>query len=179
MLQVVDLLAHQGIGFLLDGGHQLSQVRFEERTDGYNWVVTLLNLVVIEWRAEKINLVPHLDHAFVVERLIEFEILEHSQDGFFLESGAWIGDVANVEHQVGLCHLLEGGLEGLNEVMREVADEPDGVQQDSLLTGDQLDTLRGGRERLEQQVPTLHHLTLHHAVHDGTLTRIGVPYLLW
>ena len=85
MLQVVDLLTHQGIGFLLDGGHQLLQVGLEERTDRYNRVITLLNFVVIYWCGEQINLVPHLDHAFVVERLIEFEILEHPQDGFFLE----------------------------------------------------------------------------------------------
>ena len=40
------------------------------------------------------------------------------------------GDIAHVEDDIGLAHLVQGGAEGLDQLVRQIRDEPHGVGQD-------------------------------------------------
>ena len=54
---------------------------------------------------------------------------QHLAHGRELSLGIGVAAVDDVQHQVGLGHLLQRGAEGLDQLVRQVPDEPDGVGQ--------------------------------------------------
>jgi hypothetical protein len=65
-------------------------------------------------------------------RLLDFGLLgEQFVDGLLdhlvLLLEVRMGDIHDMDEQVGLAHLIEGGFEGLNEMVWEFADESNGV----------------------------------------------------
>ena len=54
-----------------------------------------------------------------------------------------VGGVDDVQQEIGVGRLLEGGAEGGEQVLRQIADEPDGVGDDDL-------ALLGKRRRRER-----------------------------
>jgi len=62
------------------------------------------------------------------------------------------GAVDHVQQQVGLRHLFERGLERLDQMMRQVADEADGVGDDDIGVARQRQPSHGRVERREQLV---------------------------
>jgi hypothetical protein len=77
---------------------------------------------------------------------------EHAIDGTDLFLGVRVADVDDVEEEVGFDDFLEGGLERLDEAVRELPDEPDGVAEEDVLVGGQPEAPGGGIERGEEFV---------------------------
>ena len=94
-------------------------------------------------------------------------------DGGDLAQGVGVGGVHDVEEQVGAGDLLQGGAEGLNELVGQVAYESDGVGQgvDAPVGG--LGTPDRGIQGGEQGVLD-HGLRPGEAVHEGGLAGVGV-----
>ena len=63
-----------------------------------------------------------------------------------------MGDVAHVQQHIAADELIQGGLEGRVEVVRQVLNEADGVCDDGIATGWQLHPAHGRIQRLEEQV---------------------------
>ena len=99
---------------------------------------------------EQVDLVPDLDQR--ASSGIDAELAQHSLDVVRLRLAVFVGDVAHVQDQVGLDHLLERGAEGGDQRGRQVGDEADRVGQDRLGAVRQLDRAQGRIERREQHV---------------------------
>ena len=63
-----------------------------------------------------------------------------------------MGHVAHVQHQIRGAHLFQRGAEGGDQVGRQIGHEADGVGQDRLLSGRQVEHAHGRVERREQLV---------------------------
>ena len=83
-----------------------------------------------------------------------------------------MADIDDVEEEVGLAHLVERALEGIDEVGGQLADEAHGVaeQEGQVINDDLADgRVEGGEEFVLGK-----HLTLGEQVHQGTLADVGV-----
>ena len=60
-----------------------------------------------------------------------------------------VAGVHDMDQQVGLRHFLQRGLEGLDQPVRQLADEADGICQEQILVGRQAQPARGGVQRGE------------------------------
>ena len=67
-------------------------------------------------------------------------------------SGSGRGRVDDVDEQVGVDHDVERRLERLDELVGQLAHEPDGVGHEDGLAAGKLQATRGGVERGEQTV---------------------------
>ncbi len=83
-----------------------------------------------------------------------------------------MGDVDHVYQDVGLAHLVEGGLERLDEAGGELADETDGVGEQEGEVVD-YDLAHGGVEGGEKLVFG-EHLAFAEEVHQRGLTHVGI-----
>ena len=63
-----------------------------------------------------------------------------------------VGGVDDVQEQVGVVQLLERGAEGGDQILRQVADEADGVGDDDLALLGEAQAAAGGVERGEELV---------------------------
>jgi hypothetical protein len=63
-----------------------------------------------------------------------------------------VGDVEHVDQEIGDDDLLERGLERLDQIVRQAADEADGVGDEQLLVVGQRELARGRVERGEELV---------------------------
>ena len=84
-----------------------------------------------------------------------------------------MGGIDDVQHEVGPGDLLQGGAEGLNELVGQVAHETDGVGKGVGAPFGGLGPPDGGVEGGEQGVLN-HDAGLGEAVHEGGLTGVGV-----
>ena len=71
------------------------------------------------------------------------EVGEYLLDGFDLFLDARMGGVDDVHEQVGLVDFFERRLEGFDEMVRELADEADGIGQQAGLAAGEGDLARG------------------------------------
>ena len=82
-------------------------------------------------RIEFVDLVPDLDHPIAVQR-IDAELGEDRLDVVGLGGGVLVGDVAHVQDQIRLDHLLERRPERRDQGGRQIRDEADGVGEDDV-----------------------------------------------
>jgi hypothetical protein len=84
--------------------------------------------------------------------LVEPEVLQDRVDRLDLLVEPRVGGVDDVQQEVGVAELLERRAERGDEVLRQVADEADGVGDDHLALGGEPQPPAGGVERREQHV---------------------------
>ncbi len=120
---------------------------------------------------DQVDLVPHLDDARVVR--LDAEIAQHLADIVGLGLGVAVGDVADMEDQVGLDDLFERGAECRDERRRQVRDEAHGVGQDDPVAARQRDRPQGRIEGREQHVGGQHRRP-GQPVEQGRLSGVGV-----
>ena len=84
-----------------------------------------------------------------------------------------IRQVDDVQQHVGVGQLLERGLEGLDEMRGQLADEADRVGEQDLRRLVDLETARRGVERVEQAV-VRRDVRAGKAVEQGGLARVGI-----
>ncbi len=80
-----------------------------------------------------------------------------------------------MHQEVGLLHDLEGGAERLHQLVRQLADEPDGVREQDRLAAGQGQTARAGVERREQAVLD-QHARVGESVEQRGLAGVGVAH---
>ena len=95
-----------------------------------------------------VNLVEHHQRGFAGGG----NLVQDGVDGGDLFLGLGMADVDDVEKQVGLDDFFEGGLEGFDKAVGELLDEADGVGQQHVLVGGQLEAAGGGVEGGEKFV---------------------------
>ena len=79
--------------------------------------------------------------------LYGINLVQHLIDRFNLLGGNGIGGVDHVHENICLNYFFEGGFEGLDELMRQLADEADGVTEQRVLVGGQAQAAGGGVKR--------------------------------
>ena len=85
-----------------------------------------------------------------------------------------MADVPHMHEQVSMVELFEGGLEAINETVRQISNEADCVHHYCLLAVWQTDLPLSCIERLEESILRFKLRATAH-VHKGGLTSIGVP----
>ncbi len=103
------------------------------------------------------------------------DLVEHRADGFDLLLGLGRRRVDDMDEQVGVFDHLEGGAEGLDQLVRELADEPDGVGQQHRLTAGQRQPPRPRVEGGEQAVLD-EHARVGEPVEQRRLAGVGVAH---
>jgi tRNA dimethylallyltransferase len=101
--------------------------------------------------AEQVGLVPDLPEAELVVG-IDAEVGEDAAHVLGLVLGLGMGDVADVQDEVGVEHLLERRPEGRDELGGQVGDEPHGVREDDAAPRRQVDRAHRRVERGEEHV---------------------------
>ena len=89
------------------------------------------------FRRQQVELVPDLDDAGAAE-LVDAEFGQHAVHVLGLGIAVGVGDVADVQDDVGREHLLQRGAEGGDQRGRQVGDEAHRVGQDDLAAMRQL-----------------------------------------
>ena len=123
-------------------GHEFVEAGFAASGDGDGVVVLAEPVGVAVGLGKEVGLVE--DHEGGLVGGVDF--LEYLVDGGDLLGGGGVGGVDDVQEEVGLDDFLEGGLEGLDELVRELADEADGVAEEGVLVGGQAQAAGGGVE---------------------------------
>ena len=103
---------------------------------------------------DAVDLVPDLDDAGIGR--LDAEVAQDLSDIMGLGLGVAMGDVADMEDQVGLDHLFQRGAEGRHQRGRQVRDEADGVGQDDPVAARQDDRAQRRIEGGEQHVGREH-----------------------
>ena len=80
------------------------------------------------------------------------EIVEGMEDGFVVELDGGVGDVEEDEDEVGVHRFFECGAEGCDEVVREIADEADGVGEHGVVSASEVPLSCAGHECREDSV---------------------------
>src|SRR6185312_10584813 len=104
---------------------------------------------------------------------VEVKLGENPLYGFHLLLQARIGGVHDVEEEVGVRQLFQGGAEGGDEVRRQVGDEAHRVGDDHLALAGEAQTPAGGVERHEELVRRLD-VAAGHGVQERALAGVGV-----
>src|SRR6185312_12298347 len=91
---------------------------------------------------EAVDLVPDFEDALPGIR-IDAELTQHGIDVALLRVGVFMGDVADVENDVRLQHLLQRRTKGRNELRRQVRDESDGIGEHRLAAMRQAERSQG------------------------------------
>ena len=85
------------------------------------------------------------------------------------------GDVADMDDDVRLLDLFQGGPDGLDQLVRQVRDESDRVGEDRRAAVRKLQHSQGRVEGCEQHV-LRHHVGLGQAIEQGRLAGVGVAH---
>ena len=88
--------------------------------------------------------------------IVPVNFLEHFVDGLNLFDGGSVGHIDHMHQNVRLHHFLQSRLEGFHELMRQLADEPNGVTEQRVLVGGQPQAARGGIQRREEFIFAQH-----------------------
>ena len=102
------------------------------------------------------------------------DLLEHLTHGIHRPNRVVSIPVDNVNEQVGIANDVEGGLEGRDELMRQLADEPDRVGGEDRLTAGKGEASRGGVERGEESILNMD-IGTGKAVEQRRFAGVGVP----
>ena len=100
----------------------------------------------------QVDLVPHLDVLFFEHTGRNPNLLNDLQHCVLLEIGLRMADVPHMHEQVSMVELFEGGLEAINETVRQISNEADCVHHYCLLAVWQTDLPLGCIERLEESI---------------------------
>ena len=99
--------------------------------------------------------------------------LQHAVDRGDLVFGILARGVDHVDHQVGVAHLLQGGLEAFDQVMGQPPDEPHRVGQQEAAALIDFDPAGGGVQGGEELILDVD-TGAGDAVHQGRFARVGV-----
>ena len=88
--------------------------------------------------------------------------------------GLWIGHVDKMDEKIGFLDLFQGRPEGIDQIVRQLPDEPDRIGKESPLLSAHLQEPDGRVERREELILD-QHLRLGQPVEQGRLSGIGVP----
>lgn len=80
------------------------------------------------------------------------EVVEGVEHGFVVKLDGGVGDVQEDEDEVGVHRFFEGCPEGCDEVVREVADEADGVGEHCVVSASEVPLSCAGHEGCEDSV---------------------------
>ena len=100
----------------------------------------------------QVDLVPHLDVLFFEHTGRNSNLLNDLQHCILLEIGLRMADVPHMHEQVSMVELFEGGLEAINETVRQISNEADCVHHYCLLAVWQTDLPLGCIECLEESI---------------------------
>ena len=106
--------------------------------------------------------------------LAQAQLAEDAVDGLHLLLEIFIGHVNHLEQQIALLKLLEGGLEGIDELLGQIVNEAYGVGDDQLRAIGKVDGAGGGPQRGEELVLGLRFLAGQEAVEERGLAGVGV-----
>lgn len=85
-----------------------------------------------------------------------------------------MGDIHNMDQEVGLAHLVEGRFEGIDQVGRQLADKADSIGEEE---GKVLDNhLANSRVERGEEFVLGKDLALGQKVHDGRFADIGIAH---
>jgi len=120
---------------------------------------------------EQVDLVEH-QQARLVARA---DLLQHRIDRLEVRKPALLGRccIDHLQDQVGEDRLLEGCLEGLDQLVGQLLDEADRVGEEEVPAGEG-DAARGRVERVEEPVPHADLLSSGKGVEQGRLAGVGV-----
>ena len=107
--------------------------------------------------------------------LLDFgeEFVEGGEDGFVVELDGGVGDVEKDEDEIGVHGFFEGCAEGGDEVVREVADEADGVGEHGVVAAAEVPFAGAGHECGEDAVVGVG-AAFGEGVEEGGLAGVGV-----
>ena len=97
---------------------------------------------------EQVGLVVHADAGDALRAEVVDELIHH----LCLRDPLGVGNVDDVQQKVGILQLLKRRLEGVDELMRQLADEADRVGDDDIERVGDGQQPGGGVERIEQAV---------------------------
>ena len=118
-----------------------------------------------------VGLVPKQERGTVRQT----EVVEDAVDGGEVVVDVRVAGVEDVEEDVGVLELLEGGAEGADERAGEVLDEADGVGDEDLALLGEAVAARGGVEGGEELVLG-EDVGPGHAVEERALAGVGVAH---
>ena len=121
---------------------------------------------------EQVDLVPHFDDTLGIMG-VDAEIGENALDVLGLRRRVGIGDVAQMQHEVGLDHFFQRRPESGDQMGGKIGDETDRVGQDDRRAVRQAKTPQRRVERGEQHVLRQHPCP-RQPVEQGGLAGIGV-----
>ena len=136
---------HMVVGPAEDGAHALGQLRRALTAAGRD----AHDILPMRQDAEiGIALIEHAD----ARRVRRAELVDEPVDDLRLRLPLGVREVDHVQEHVGIRQLLERGLERLDQVRRQLADEADRVREQHLLRGVDAPAAGRGVERVEQAV---------------------------
>ena len=153
-------------------GHRRNQHRPLVRRPAFGEICQPRLLVGIE----PVDLVPHFDQRLLVGGpvvRIDAELAQDFFDVVQLRLGIFVRNVAHVQDDVGLDHLLERGAERRDQHGRQIGNKADRVGENDARAVRQIDRAQGRIERREQHVGG-QHARLRHAVEQRRFAGIGV-----
>ena len=124
-------------------------------------------------RRHQVDLVQHLDQGFP-DVVAQSHIPKDRQYIRLLRFRVRMGGVADVNHDVGFHHFLEGGVKGVDQFMRQLGDEADCIGQDSGPARRRLEPPHGRIQGGEKLVLGFD-FGLGQAVEQGRFAGVGVP----
>src|SRR5262249_46473296 len=148
--------------------HQSSQCRTVNRRN-WNRVVDAAPILHL-FRLNQIHFVEDQQSRYRIELQFAQNAIDRSDLVFELQTGS----VNQMDQQVGLLHLFQGGFERGEQIFREVADEADGVVDDNFLVLWQAQAAAGRVERGEHSLFG-DHLAVGQRVEQCAFTGVGVP----
>jgi hypothetical protein len=80
---------------------------------------------------------------------VDFQLLQHLFDFAFLAEPVGIGQVDDMQDQVGVMHFLQGSLEGGEQLLGHAADEAHRVGQDEIVTGVNVEQVDPTQQRVQ------------------------------
>ena len=123
-------------------------------------------------RAQPVDLVPDLDNGLAAP-LLNAELGEHPLDVGPLSLALRVRNVADMDNEVRLRHLLEGGMKGRHQIMGQIGDEPHRVRQDGRAPTRQGDRPHGWVKRRKKLVTGAHRSTCQ-AIEERRFAGIGI-----
>ena len=155
------LLGAYGISDRVDVGFALPVIRLAyrlrplARLGGHGNLVGIARGLLLDHLAlvggQLVDLVERFDQSLVDGRA-DLEFAQNVFHVLLLRLAIRVGDVADVDDDVGFLHLLQGRAEGGDQLGRQVGDEADRVGQDDFPAGRQHDRAHGRIQRGEQLV---------------------------
>ncbi|MNY51159.1 hypothetical protein D3C86_1867240 [compost metagenome] len=118
---------------------------------------------------EQVQLVVDLEG----RQLVRADLLEHRIHLLDLQLALRLVSIDHVQQQVGIARFLERGAERLDQLVRQVTDEADGIGEDHRTDVVELQTAQGRIEGGEQLVGS-EDIRLGQRIEQGRLAGVGI-----